>query len=125
MSSSALFMGLLGLSISFLPQEILRCAGIEPAVLPSLLLQILGALMMGFAMINWMAKDILIGGIYSRPVAVGNFMHFVVGAFAMSKGALKSPDMMLLWAAMVIYGTFAVLFGMVLFTHPLIQEKKP
>lgn len=118
MSSSAIVMGVLGISVSFLPQEILRSEGIEPAVLPVLLLQILGALLMAFAMVNWMAKDILIGGIYSRPVAVGNFMHFMVGALALIKGAFKNPDMPVLWAAGVIYIVFAVGFAIVLFFHP-------
>ena len=117
MTSSALFMGLLGLSVSFLPQEIMRTAGVDPAVLPLLLLQILGALLLAFAMINWMAKDILIGGIYSRPVAVGNFMHFVVGALALIKGVMKNQDMVVL-AAAIIYTIFAILFAVVLFFHP-------
>lgn len=124
MSASALFMGLLGLSFSFLPQEIMRSAGVDPAVLPLLILQILGALLLAFAMINWMAKDILIGGIYSRPVAVGNFMHFVVGALALMKGVLKNSDLSFVWVAALIYSAFAVAFGMVIFMRPPIPEKE-
>ncbi|MBL7960003.1 hypothetical protein JNL27_07140 [bacterium] len=123
MTSSALFMGLLGLSVSFLPQEIMRSAGVEPAVLTLLCLQILGALLLAFAMINWMAKDILIGGIYSRPVAVGNFMHFMVGALALIKGVLKNSDLSVLWIAALIYCAFAIAFGMVIFMRPSLQEK--
>ena len=32
-----------------------------------------------------MAKESLIGGIYNRPIAIGNFMHFAVGAMALIK----------------------------------------
>ncbi|MBL7993960.1 hypothetical protein JNM05_01190 [bacterium] len=124
MSASALFMGLSGLSVSFFPQEIMRSAGVEPAVLPILVLQILGALLLAFAMVNWMAKDILIGGIYSRPVAVGNFMHFMVGALALIKGVLRNSDLSFLWVAALIYSALAVAFGMVIFMRPPIQEKK-
>ena len=41
------------------------------------------ALYLGFASLNWMAKDNLIGGIYSPPVAIGIF-------FAISMALLKS-----------------------------------
>lgn len=77
---------------------------------------------MGFAMMNWMAKEILIGGIYARPLAVGNFMHFMVGALALLKGGFKNADMPLIWIAVVLYTVFAVGFAVVLFTHP---AKKP
>ena len=115
-------MGALGITTSFLPQEILRSIGVETSAMPLLFMQILGALWMGFAMINWIAKEMLIGGIYSRPVAVGNFMHFTVGALALIKGVLKNADMPVLWATAAVYTLFAAGFAMVLFTHP---AKKP
>lgn len=90
--------------------------------MPLLILQILGAMWMGFAMMNWMAKEILIGGIYARPLAVGNFMHFMVGALALLKSGFKNADMPLIWIAVALYAVFAVGFALVLFTHP---AKKP
>ena len=83
MTASALVMGALGLAATFLPQEIAAYLGAS-TTLP-LLIQILGALYLGFAMLNWMARTSLIGGIYSRPVASGNLVHFVVGALALAK----------------------------------------
>jgi hypothetical protein len=72
MSVSALFMTILGLGASFLPQEILAHYG-SPTEGPGvLIIQIAGALYMGFAILNWMARANLIGGIYSRPVAFGS-----------------------------------------------------
>lgn len=118
MTSSAVLMGALGITTSFLPQEILRSIGVETSAMPLLFMQILGALWMGFAMINWMAKEMLIGGIYSRPVAVGNFMHFTVGALGLIKGVLKNADMSVLWVAAAVYSVFAAGFALVLFTSP-------
>jgi hypothetical protein len=118
MTASALFMGLLGLSVTFLPQEILHYMGINPSVMPLLFMQILGALWMGFAMLNWMCKEILIGGIYGRPVAVANLMHFMVGALALLKGGFKNADMPLIWIAFAFYSLFSVGFALVLFTNP-------
>ena len=80
MRLSSLVLGIVGLAASFMPQEILAHYGSRSSGLGVLLMQVVGALYLGFAVLNWMARDVLIGGIYARPVALGNFLHFgVVG----------------------------------------------
>ena len=74
---------LAGLGLTFAPQELWRYAGVGYQAATVLILQATGALYMGFAVLNWMAKDNLIGGIYSRPVALGNFLHFLLVASAL------------------------------------------
>ena len=118
MSVSAACMAAAGLTLSFLPQELLQLTG-SPSGLPLVLLaQACGALLLAFAMLNWMARANLIGGIYSRPVAVANFLHFGVVATALAKAtlALGGPA---LWAVTAVYAGFAAAFGTVVFTHPL------
>ena len=88
---SALVLAALGLAASFVPREILMFVGARPDPLPGLLVQITGALYLGFAMLNWMARGSLIGGIYGRPVAFGNFMHFTVVALAMLRALIAGP----------------------------------
>ncbi len=78
MAISATFMAVLGLSATFLPQEALAYAGYPAKGLAVVFVQVTGALFLGFAFLNWMARGTLIGGIYSRPVAMGNFMHFAM-----------------------------------------------
>ena len=85
MGVSAGFLGLLGIALSFIPQEILTFFKLQVTQLSTLFLQIIGALYMGFAMLNWMSKASLIGGIYNRPVAIANVMHFTVVALALVK----------------------------------------
>jgi uncharacterized sodium:solute symporter family permease YidK len=118
MAASALVMGALGLSATFLPQEIAQYLSASNVAMLPLLIQIVGALYFAFAMLNWMAKDSLLGGIYNRPVAIGNLVHFVVGALALAKGAFANPTAVLIVAA-AIYAVFAVAFGMILFTSPV------
>ena len=117
MGASALFMAVLGVATSFLPQEILRYTGTVPAPLINSVVQACGALYLGFAILNWMARGVLIGGIYGRPLALGNFLHFVVVAVTLAKVVvdLRLPLVVGLTAA---YSVFAVWFGLVLFTHP-------
>ena len=119
LGASALVMGILGMSATFLPQEILQYIGAPAAgALPSII-QIIGALYLSFAMQNWMAKDSLIGGIYNRPVAMGNLLHFTMGALALGKTAVAghAPNAILPFA--IGYALFAVAFAVVFFTSPV------
>jgi hypothetical protein len=111
MTVSALALGIAGVAATFLPQEILQKAGVPAAGALPLLVQITGALYLSFAMMNWMAKDSLIGGIYNRPLAIGNLLHFVMGTLALGKGGL--------YAVAVVYGIFAVAFTYIVFTSPV------
>ena len=112
-------MGAGGVSLQFFPHEILDCCGVPAAGATPLLVQLAGALYLGFAMMNWMAKAVLIGGIYARPLALGNFTHFLVGALALIKYAFAVPVSWPVWSLAVIYSIAAALFGYVFFTHPL------
>ena len=119
MGASALVMGALGLSATFLPQEIAQYLGASTVVTLPLLIQILGALYFAFAMLNWMAKDSLLGGIYNRPVAMANLIHFTVGALALAKSAFANPTAIMIIVAAAIYVVFAIAFGMIFFTSPV------
>ena len=117
MSASALFLAVLGTAITFLPQELLTHVGVQPTGVPVLLIQVLGALYFGFAIVNWMNRGNRIGGIYNRPVSMANFFHFGVGAVSLLKGAAAqfTPEVAV---AAAIYSIFGIWFGLVLFTHP-------
>lgn len=117
MTASASAMAMLGLAATFLPQEILVYGGSEPTTLTVLLLQLTGAIYFGFAILNWMARGTLIGGIYGRPLTLGNFLHFTVGAIALLKQipGLLSPVGIILTT---LFTGFALWYGLVLFVHP-------
>jgi len=117
MRLSAAFLGLLGLAASFLPQEILAYFGFQPVKLAVVLIQIVGALYLGFAILNWTAKDLLLGGIYNRPIVIGNFLHFAVVTILLIKSFSSSLQASLIITG-VVYLTIAAWFGLVLFTHP-------
>jgi len=118
MRLSALFMAGLGVGASFLPQEIDTHLGGRGAFHAVLILQIAGALYLSFAILNWMAKDVLIGGIYSRPLALGNFFHFAVVSITLLKALAAGSRATEITAAAAIYFLFALWFGRVLFTSP-------
>ncbi len=107
-----------GIAASFLPQELLRAANMEPTTVLPLLVQLLGALLFAFAMVNWTARGSLIGGIYNRPVAIGNLTHFVIGALALVKYAIHAPSAAI-WGIAAIYAAFAVAFTALFFRSPV------
>lgn len=120
MTASSVFMGLIGIALSFMQSEVLKALGQMPNQTLNLILQLFGALYVGFAMTNWMAKTVLIGGIYSRPLSIGNFSHFLIAGLALVKASLSSNTTSIyIYVLTTIYVLFAILFGYVIFTHPV------
>lgn len=123
---SAAFMAALGLAATFLPQEIASRFGAATASAPpTLLIQIAGALYLAFAILNWTVRNSPIGGIYNRPVALANVVHFAIAAITLLKATLansasaqftRSPTVI---TATVLYCALAIWFGLVLTTHPI------
>lgn len=118
MMSSATFMAVAGLATSFAPLEVLSMHGSTPDNATLLLIQMMGALYLGFAMLNWMARGVIMGGIYARPVAAGNFLHFAMVGVTLTKAAFVFEVVPLAISAFV-YSFFAVWFGIVMFRPPV------
>jgi hypothetical protein len=118
---SSCFMGAVGVAASFLPHELLLLAGASPVAQLPLVVQLLGALYVAFALVNWMAKDSLIGGIYNRPLAAGNFLHFLMGALALGKGLTTGEASPVILSAALAYALLAAGFAYVLFTSPVLR----
>ena len=119
MTVSAMTMFILGIGLTFLPQETLVYLGIDPVPMMVLLLQVTGALYLGFALLNWTARASLIGGIYSRPVAIGNFAHFLVAAITLVRFVIGGERSIFVILITVVYAVLAGWFALVLFTHPI------
>jgi hypothetical protein len=119
MTASALFLAALGLPCMFAPDVVLTRLGDIPSMPVQLLVQLTGGLYLGFAMLNWMGKGSLMGGIYGRPVAMGNMLHFVVGAFALTRTASSMPRPDLAWLLAALYVIFGAGFAFVIFRNPL------
>jgi hypothetical protein len=115
MAASAVFLGITGLAALFAPDEILRVAGIPSSPFLPPLIQLCAALLLGFAMTNWMVKGSRVGGIYNRPIAVGNLIHFAVGAITLDRFALRGHEAWPVIAFAAMYTIFAIVFGLVVF----------
>lgn len=120
MTASAIFLVIAGILLSFLPQETLDLLGKEDDM--SFILQLCGALLFGFGMLNWMVKGSLIGGIYNKGVVVANFAHFFIGSSILIKQYAKNTDMSYLLILGIIYSIFSIGFGYLLFNSPKLSN---
>lgn len=122
---SAVLYFLASLPLLFAPEELLRYAGATVSTLNTSLLQVIGSAIFGFAMLNWMNRFGVIGGIYGRPVVIANLTHAATAALLLGKIALRAPLSAPLTAALVVYGVLAVAFGFKLFAAPKSSAQPP
>ena len=123
MTLSAMILALIGISLIFLPNEILDYIELGVSDTLQLLMQIIGSLYFALAILNWMSKGSFIGGIYNRPIAMANLTHFVIAGLALIKGILANPSLSyVIWSIAIIYSIFAIFFGIVAFKHPVSEN---
>jgi len=114
MTFSGLLLGAAGIFALFLPDVLLSAQGVERTEAMPMLVQLMGALYFGFAIMNWTVKDSAIGGIYSRPVSLANFSHFFSGALLLAKNLFDEIRPLMLIATLV-YIVFAACFYWLVF----------
>ena len=121
---SAIFLAVNGFGFTFFPNEIAGLLINDDNYILILILQILGALYLGFSILNWMSKASLIGGIYNKPVLIGNLLHFFTASMALIKLAFKvETNSQLIFSYTIIYSLFTLFFGYVFFTNPSLKTK--
>ena len=120
---SAIFLAVNGFGFTFFPNEIAGLLINDDNYIFILILQILGALYLGFSILNWMSKTNLIGGIYSKPLLIGNLLHFFTASMALIKLTFKvETNLQLIFSYTIIYSLFTLFFGYVFFTNPSLKQ---
>ena len=118
MALSAVALGVMGLGLTFAPGELLASMGGPSGPVVVLALQVTGALCVGFAMLNWMAKGTILGGIYGRPIVVANLAQWAIGALALLK-ALAAGQLLAGCVVLALFYTlFAIGFAVLFMRHP-------
>lgn len=108
-----------GIIGSFAPGELAAYLRLAPTQPLPLGIQMASALLFAFGIVNWMARGSAIGGIYNRPLAVGNVAHFTMGALALLKSVIAGQRHPVIVVACVLYAVFALLFAGILFRSPV------
>jgi hypothetical protein len=115
METIALVLGAAALALIFAPELVIARFAIEPGAGALLLGQLYGGALFGIAMTTWLARTMLLGGIYGRSIVVGGFAHALVGAFALAH-VLRAPFAnAFAWAVFTVYAALAVWFASLMF----------
>jgi uncharacterized protein YqgV (UPF0045/DUF77 family) len=70
--------------------------------------QVLAGLYLAFAIMNWTIKASVIGGIYHRPLALGNFTHFFIGTLVLLNYLFAGNIPLVLVIATLVYAFFPI-----------------
>ena len=124
MTTTSLVLGLAGLFALFAPDVLLAMLGVPLTDPLSLFIQLLGALYFSMALMNWTAKDSAIGGIYARPVSIGNFAHFFMGTLLLIRYQLSNEFNPFVMMTLIVYAIFASVFYWLVFRHTGIAKNK-
>lgn len=111
---SALCSAIAGALLLFAPDEASRVLILGSG--GPILVQLLGAALLGFGSANWIARGALLGGIYGRAVVAGNQTHLTVGALLLVKhGVDVGVPHSAYWVLTVLYVLGAVFFSYLMF----------
>jgi hypothetical protein len=118
LASSAAVHFAAAIGLLFAPEEILAWAGAPPSTLDSALLQLLGSASLGFAMLDWMQRHSIVGGLFGRPVVVANLAYAGSAALVLAHVAMDTGFAAPLGAALLVYGSLALAFALKLVSGP-------
>lgn len=102
--SSAIFNAVLGILFTFLPQETGSWIGTADQTIADLaLLLILGSALIGIAIINYMSRGVTIGGIYGKPLLLGNLVFHLASGLGLIKFVFNSGEWFIFGIPCVLY----------------------
>ena len=123
-SASSIFLTLIALLCIFIPDEVLKNFTIDENEYVLLIIQVLGGLLFGFAITNWMSRTVIMGGIYGKALYMGNLAQFAVGGIALLKWNIRNGfPSVILGVILVGYIIFLLLYLSVFFSSPKIAGK--
>jgi hypothetical protein len=110
----AVCLAVAGAVLLFAPDE--ASSMLAPGSSHSILVQLLGAALLGWAVAIWTARGTLLGGIYGRAIVAGNQMHLTVGAVVLvTHGVNAGAAHPAYWALAAFYVLGALFFSYLTF----------
>lgn len=109
---AAVCLATMGLALLFAGAEVASAVVASPVTEP--FPSLLGAAMIAFASMNWIARHNLLGGIYGRAVVVSNQTHLTIGAILLVKHGLAHGGPLGFWIFTAVYVAGAALFNLLL-----------
>lgn len=120
--ASAILLLLGGVALLFAPDIIL------PYLIPDLppagawLGQLLAAAWLALAILNWLSRSVLLGGIYGRPVVLSNGAFYFIAAMVLLDAVTRRGTPKTLWFLIIPIALFAGIYGWLLFRGPIERD---
>ena len=114
LSSYAILTAFAGIAMLFLGDEVTTLLNVQSSPLINALL---AALLFGFATTNWHSKNLTVGGVYGRPLVLGNLSHTLIGAISLVKIVAVNQNPLTIILT-IIYAIYAAAFTWLMYTHP-------
>lgn len=122
-TASAIVNFAMALLTSFFPEELLDYLELPHQPGHQLFIQILGAFYLGFGMINYLSRGVIIGGIYNRPLLMGNIAYHGTASIVLIKYSLNNGLHLDLFSIlMLIYLALGLGFLRLFFVSPVQQN---
>jgi hypothetical protein len=127
--TSAAVLALAGAALLFAPDAVVPALapGFPPGALwlAQLLAQLLAAAWLGVAVLNWLQRATLLGGIYGRPLVFANVVLYFVGGMAVLRGLREPGAPRALWLVAVPMTLLAVVYGALMLRGPFDPLRAP
>ncbi|MEO8224275.1 MAG: hypothetical protein ABI661_05675 [Gammaproteobacteria bacterium] len=117
--TSAGFLAIGGLVLLFAPDELLPRALPAFPVTVSWMGQLVAAGWLGLAVLNWVSRSTVLGGIYGRPVVLANAWFYFIGATTLLRVMFAHEHLMMLGWIAVPVAVFAGVYAWLLFRGPI------
>jgi hypothetical protein len=115
MEGTAIVLGATAIVLIFAPELVLSRLAIGATGTAIPLAQLYGAALFGLAQTFWIARGMMLGGIYGRAIVGGGFAHAFVGVFVLLHALRSSSGNPVVWGACAGYALLALAFGALMF----------
>jgi hypothetical protein len=113
-ASSAVCAAAFGAMLLFAPGEV--SGALTPGRDSGPLIPLLGAALLGFGAMNWIARGSVLGGIYGKAVVASNQTHLTIGGLVLVKqGVDGGTGTLAYWVLTVAYVLGAIFFSYLTF----------
>ena len=119
---SALILFAVGGAGLFAADDLARLFDAGGSKILALAIQLTGCGLLGFAALNWMSRGNRIGGIYARPIGIGNLLLFTTAGLTIGKATLAGSLPVIVTAVGIIFAILAIAFAWLVFVHDPLAE---
>ena len=119
---SAIVLFIAGGATLFAPEELARALDPSASRGLAVIIQLVGSGFLGFALINWMSRRNKIGGIYARPLGMGNLLLFATAALTLGKAAMAESLPLAAIGVCAVLAVLAASFAWLVFAHDPVSK---